>query len=162
MSEKSQTKAVVLDFNRTVYDPDVDKLIPGAMQLIEELSKRVPLALYCKTSVGREEKIEALGIKQYFKKILFVKEKGPEDLLKIAEELRVKPQEMVVIGDRIQTEIAAAKKAGCKTIWFRNGKFADELPTNPEEEPDHTITELKQAVKGNKGFVGSARIIFLI
>lgn len=144
-------KAIVLDFNRTVYDPDSDTLVEGAEELLESLCQNFPLVLYCKTGNERNEKIGKLGIKKFFKKIAFVKEKTAQDLINIAKELKVNPNEITVIGDRIKSEIAAAKKAGCKTIWFKKGKFAEEKPKTQSEQPDHTITKLEEIPKIVKG-----------
>jgi len=36
------------------------------------------------------------------------------------------------------------QKIGAITIWIKKGKFADELPISREEEPDYTITSLRE------------------
>ena len=50
----------------------------------------------------------------------------------------------VVIGDRIRSEITLGKQCGYTTIWFKNGKFAEEAPEDADQVPDYTITSLNE------------------
>ncbi len=52
-----------------------------------------------------------------------------------------------MIGDRIKNEIKIANKVGIKTIWYKNGKFKDELPNADYEYPDYIITEIEELPK---------------
>ncbi len=135
-------KAIIFDFNRTLYNPDSGFLVEGALELLENLSKNFTLVLYSKDKSDRRKLISDLGIDSFFKEIIVVEEKNPEDIQKVAEKLGVKTSEIVLIGDRIKSEVLAGKKAGCKTIWLKKGKFSEEFPENKEQEPDAVISEL--------------------
>ncbi len=158
MIEKMKPKLVVFDFNRTIYDPEKGRVIEGAINVLEKLLPKFPMVLYCKTGDGRGEKIKELGIEKYFKRMVFVEKKSPRDLLKLAKEFNIGPGEILVIGDRVRSEIAAAKQAGCKTIWFRQGKFAGEEPAKKEEEPDQTIIQLKDLLSKTGKAATSAKL----
>ncbi|MDQ5952985.1 MAG: hypothetical protein QG551_213, partial [Patescibacteria group bacterium] len=43
---------------------------------------------------------------------------------------------------RIRSEIILGKELGTTTVWIRLGKFADEVPQTPEEEPSLTFSSL--------------------
>ena len=135
-------KAIVFDFNRTLYDPDSDALTPGALGVLQALAARYPLALYSKKGEGRDERVAELGLPRFFKKIIRVEIKSPADFLQLARELGVKPGEVLVVGDRVRSELRAGKEAGCRTAWVRQGKFAGEGPENPGEEPDYVLASL--------------------
>jgi FMN phosphatase YigB (HAD superfamily) len=143
---KLVARAIVFDFNRTIYDPDSDDLIAGALQVLERLSNDFLLVLYCKLGDGRDEKVMGLGLKKFFKKIIFVPNKTPADLVNIAKEFNLETNRIVVVGDRVKSEIAAAKKAGCKAVWLKRGKFAKENPLEPNEKPDCIIFSLSEVL----------------
>jgi len=146
INKKLFAKAIVFDFNHTLYDPDSDSLVPGVLQVLKKLSSDFILILYCKAGEGRDKRVSELGLKDFFKKIIFVENKTSQDLISLAEEFNLKTEDFVVVGDRIKSELAAGKGAGCKTIWFKNGKFAEEIPEQPTEFPDHTIFNLEEVL----------------
>jgi FMN phosphatase YigB (HAD superfamily) len=51
-------------------------------------------------------------------------------------------REIAVVGDRIREEIALGNRMGMRTVWYRAGKFADELPEGEDQEPWATVTSL--------------------
>ena len=55
-----------------------------------------------------------------------------------------KPEEAVMVGDRIDNDIIPANKIGMKTVWIRQGfgRFAE--PETMEEQPDHTVISLTE------------------
>ncbi len=137
-------RAIVFDFNRTLYDPDSDSLAPGALDVVRGLAERYPLALYSKRGEGRDERIAQLGLAPFFRKTVAVEKKCGEDIACVAREFGVSPAEVLVVGDRVRSELRAGKEAGCRTVWVRRGKFADEGPETPGEAPDYTITDLRE------------------
>lgn len=48
------------------------------------------------------------------------------------------------VGDRLDTDIAPAKKMGMHTIRIRVSDHAFDEPRNAEEEPDYTITDIRE------------------
>ena len=51
--------------------------------------------------------------------------------------------EAVMIGDRPNKDIAGAKAIGMLTIRIRQGIYADQEPTTPDEHPDAEITDIR-------------------
>jgi putative hydrolase of the HAD superfamily len=55
-----------------------------------------------------------------------------------------KPADCVMIGDRLDTDIAPAKKIGMKTIRTTNSLFSLQEPRDPAEIPDYTVSRLAE------------------
>jgi len=140
-------KAVIFDFNRTLYDPEQDKLIKGSSKVLNTLYKKTKLALVTTETGERLGLIKQLGIEKFFNKILIVGEKDKKSFLACCDALGVQPQDAVVVGDRIKGEIAIGNKLGMVTIQFKNGIFADQLPENEGEKPKMVITKLVDLLK---------------
>lgn len=135
-------KAIIFDFNRTLFDPDQNKLFPGASGVLQKLSALFPLGLLSTEEVGRENLIFELGLEKFFKEILIVHKKEDRHFLDICQKLGVDPEGVLVLGDRVRGEIAVANKLGMTTVWFRNGKFSSQVPQSSEEKPDFEIRSL--------------------
>ena len=139
-------KAIIFDFNRTVYDPEKDELFDGIIMLMEK-AKEAGFSLYLVAKGGEERqmKIKSLDLPKYFRKIIVRPEKTRaefEDIMKEAEPETA----FFVLGDRTRKEIRFGNECKMTTIWFKNGKFAEETPTEKVEEPDYTIELLEEAM----------------
>lgn len=131
---------IIFDFNRTLFNPDEESLFDGALEILDYLSnKSFTLILLGKGDQKRRNKIKALHIEQYFSEIHIVEEKSLSQLEKIANQ---SGSVVYSIGDRIKKEIKLGNQFGFITIWFKNGKFSEEVPESKEEEPNHTISTL--------------------
>lgn len=77
---------------------------------------------------GQHSKIEALGLKEYFEKIIITDELGgiqyrkpnPTAFKEMRQALGVEYFEMVYIGDNIEKDLIAPEKLGMGTIFFNN------------------------------------------
>ena len=142
-------KAVIVDYARTIADSVTDQLFPEAQPFLMGLKERdLKAALVSRTAdpEGRRETFKKLGLHVFFDFFDVFPSEGSKDFTRVFEELDVKPENTLVIGDRIKSEIFEGNKAGAITLWVKQGKFADELPETDEEQPDFTITSLSQAL----------------
>jgi FMN phosphatase YigB (HAD superfamily) len=138
---------VIVDFNRTLYDPDEDKLVEGAQELLSSLrAAGKPLALYSAKVPGREHNLRDLGISDFFNDIVFTAHKAEAELLEIITRNGASPATTYVIGDHPHKEIRLANRVGASTIRFRGGKFAALQPELPDDIPNHDISSLKEAL----------------
>jgi ribonucleotide monophosphatase NagD (HAD superfamily) len=136
-------KIIIFDFNRTIYDPDSGSLFPEAVPVLEYLqSKNIGLYIYGKGDGKRAGLIESLNIKEYFIEVILKEEKSVDDLKKIIE--NNSGAEFYIVGDRVKKEIKLGNSLGMNTIWFKNGKFAEERAENADEEPQKTIFRLEE------------------
>jgi len=134
---------IILDFNRTLYDPDSSKLLDGALDFLKDYSKAYSLALIGKGDEKRASLIDELDIKKYFEYMKLKEEKEIADFMECLCKFQFNNQNVWSIGDRVKKEIRLSNQAGIKTIWLKNGKFSSELPSSEEEKPAFTVTCFK-------------------
>ena len=73
----------------------------------------------------------------------------PRAFLAAAEALDVAPSDCIMVGDRIDNDIAPAKALGIAAVQFRSGRHRRQRPRSPAEEPDAIVTdvlELEEAI----------------
>jgi FMN phosphatase YigB (HAD superfamily) len=66
---------------------------------------------------------------------------------KIQKRTRLRPAEMLIVGDRPAREIRAGKELGMHTVRLRHGEFKSQMPVGPEEEPDFVIGNISEVRK---------------
>ena len=59
-----------------------------------------------------------------------------------AEALGVTPADCIMVGDRIDNDIAPAKALGMAAILLRGGRHRRQRPRSPAEEPDAVVTDV--------------------
>ena len=52
------------------------------------------------------------------------------------------PADCIMVGDRIDNDIAPAKALGMATILLRGGRHRRQRPRSPAEEPDAVVTDV--------------------
>lgn len=135
---------IIIDFNRTLYDPDRQSLFEGVREFLADYTKAYALALIGKGDDKRASLIQDLGIQHYFSYLKLKEEKEESDFLECMRTLGFGKERVWSIGDRIRKEIVLSNRAGIRTIWFQNGKFAHETPATPEEQPTFIIHSFKE------------------
>ena len=61
-----------------------------------------------------------------------------------AEALGVSPAACIMVGDRIDNDIAPAKALGMATIQLRGGRHRRQRPRSPAETPDAVVTDVRE------------------
>ncbi|MDA2922172.1 HAD hydrolase-like protein [Patescibacteria group bacterium AH-259-L07] len=141
-------RIIIFDFNRTLYDPDTNMLVPDAKFVLCTLLER-KFALYLISHAARSRKklISTIGIRPYFTNIVITREKSKKNFKKIVQQKMINREQSFIIGDRIRKEIVVGNNLGLQTIWVRIGKFADEYPREENEQPTYTVGTLKGILK---------------
>lgn len=117
------------------------KPLKGAIETLLELRLNNLLAL---VSVGKVEqqlfKLEKAGIdSSFFYKIFISEEQNKKKYYQqLIEELKLSPNEVIVCGDRIATDLVPAKELGCVTVHMKWGRGSRNQER--EEKVDFTIT----------------------
>ena len=140
-------KQIIFDWKRTLYDPETQELIAGAVEVLEFVkNKNISLVLIGKGGDDMKDEVERLGVRKYFSEIVFAE--GDKDPNIFASHIsKYKPEDVIVIGDRVRSELEIGNKLGATTIWVKQGKFAEEKPLNQEQSPDYTSSSLKDCLK---------------
>ena len=147
-----QYRTVIKKFQfRTVapYRHELEKLYEDAQNVLRFLSDKYELGVIANHTDGLRERLERFGILQYFThvisswdfQIMKPDTRIYEYALKTAECL---PQDAVMIGDRIDNDIAPAKAVGMKTVWIKQGFGRLQTPLGEEDTPDYTIEHLSE------------------
>ena len=137
----NHTTLAIVDYNRTIYDPDADELIEGAETLLQRLrGKGVTLVLVSRREGGREDRLRQLGVAEFFSEILFVEQKTESLFRDIIS--RYARERNYVIGDHLYQEIRSGNLAGAHTIQFKKGRFAGLKPEGDTDVPHSVVVSL--------------------
>jgi FMN phosphatase YigB (HAD superfamily) len=111
-----------------VANLDVFQLRPGIDDLLRKLRKLdLRLGLAASQPERVREQLERAGIGGLFDRAL-----------------DVAPAECILVGDRLDTDIAPAKALGMATIRFRTGRHRRQKPRSPAETPDAEVTDVAE------------------
>lgn len=134
---------------KEIYDtfPEgiIIKPLKGAIETLLELRLENLLAL---VSVGKPEqqlfKLEKAGIdSSFFYKIFISEEQDKKKYYEqLIDELKLSPNQVIICGDRITTDLVPGKELGCVTVhmkWGRGGRNLEQ-----QEKVDFTITSPTQ------------------
>ena len=121
------------------------ELFPEVNDMLQELGKYKLILLTTGRPDAQKKKIELLGIKKYFYDIIFddIANSDKEKKMRlILDKYSLKPEEVVVVGDKIFSEIEAANRLGIMSIRCMRGRFKDAEPANKQQLPDYKINNL--------------------
>ncbi|MSS74838.1 HAD family hydrolase [Candidatus Pacearchaeota archaeon] len=124
-------------------DESANIVRPEAKHIITKLAQHYRLGVISKTKNpdARIHELQALPFACYFQHIQTCREKNEEVVAAALKGLQVGGIECWVVDDRIRN-FPPFRKAGCTTIWLRDGVYATEEPENEYEQPQHIITSL--------------------
>lgn len=103
-------------------------------------------------AVKQWEKLIGLGIHHFFDVVVTSGELGFEKPQKVFFEfavkaLRCKPEECVIVGDNVKSDILGGNRAGMHTIRVLTGKHGGERPRSRHEKPDFEIKDVSEIFK---------------
>jgi FMN phosphatase YigB (HAD superfamily) len=147
---------VIFDWKWTLYHPPSRQLLPGAKELVDYLhSQKIRMVIIGKDQGGNmDDVVDHLGVRGYFHDTRFVKTaKTPELFREYAKDFL--PEQVWVVGDRVQGEIDTGNKINAQTVWMKVGNFSKILPQSKEQEPDYIFQSLHELLE----FFSSAKTI---
>lgn len=128
---------------RTPWHHEDEVLYPDAFPLLEYLSdKGYRMGVIANQSLGTEERMVNLGIRQYFECILASAELGiakpDRRIFELAlDTADVSPENAVMIGDRLDNDIYPAMELGMGTVWVKQGFAVYQQLDTSRPVPDH-------------------------
>ena len=130
--------------------PDIDSLL---CRLVERGLKLGIVANQPTTVVSRLERAGVADMFAYtgISGAIGLRKPDPRAFRAAAEALGVAPAECIMVGDRIDNDIAPAKALGMAAILFRSGRHRRQRPRTPAEAPDAVVAdvlELEAAIVG--------------
>ncbi|MDE6580792.1 MAG: HAD family hydrolase [Ruminiclostridium sp.] len=133
---------------KTPWHREDERLYPETEEILQYLhDKNYIIGAIANQDFGTEKRLEEYGIRSYFSSITASAEEGvakpdPEIFRRAFKSAGCSSEKSVMIGDRLDNDIAPAKALGMKTIWIKQGFSAYCSPTCPQEQPDYTIVNL--------------------
>ena len=135
-------------------------LRPGMRELLASLASRgIALGLAANQPASAIVALDDLGIGNYFKhrEVSGVHGLHKPDLrlfLRACEDLGVEPAECVMVGDRIDNDIAPARTLGMQTVLFRTGRHAAQQPRSHDEVPHATVESVAELTAALSRIIG--------
>lgn len=139
---------------KAFYDRKVESnltLFPGLRDVLHDLRGRYGLHLVTAGHPDtQEEKLKILDVKGLFDTVTivntFARETKGQAFQKIARLSHGEARRHLSIGNRLDTDIAPAKKIGWSTCWVRYGEYARSKPETDFEKPDFMIDKITELV----------------
>jgi len=130
------------------------KKLPYLDEVLTELKRRCyKLGVITNTVTSREEHVRMalrrIDVEKFFDVIVTSVDVGfnkPDEriFLTALKAVNVRPEEAVMVGNRVSADIVGGNRMGMKTILFKwNERYLNEI-TSPEEQPTRTINSLKE------------------
>ncbi|BBK29593.1 hypothetical protein STHU_02270 [Allostella humosa] len=141
-------RAMVAVAGRMAADPPAFELRPGMADLLAGLHGRgVRLGLVANQPASALERLAAGGLAPYFDHFAVSGTNGfrkPDvrAFLAAATALAVAPAECVMVGDRIDNDIAPARLLGMAAVRLRTGRHAGQRPRSLREVPDADVADV--------------------
>ena len=131
------------------WNSDDEVVYPEAEDCLKALSKRYKIGIIANQNPGSRERLERIGLLKYIDLVIASAEEGMAKpdlrIFHIAlDRANCKPEEAVMVGDRIDNDIVPANKIGMKTVWIRQGFGGLAQPQTAAETPDYTINSLNE------------------
>ena len=108
------------------WESQYEKLYTDSEDCLKGLSRNYEIGIIANQTLGTSERLENLGVRKYIDLVIASAEEGVSKpgrrIFEIAlERSGCKPENAVMIGDRIDNDIVPAKQLGMKTIWIKQG-----------------------------------------
>ncbi len=138
-------RARMLDaFRREAVQP----AYPGVREVVADLAQAFRLGLVSNTVIPGDHhahNLEGEGILEHIEAAVWsanfgLRKPDPAMLLHVLDQLGVRKDEAILVGDKIRTDVVAARRAEMAVVWLRCG----DAPHTGEAEPDFVIRGLDE------------------
>lgn len=124
-------------------------LYDDAAKCLKTLSQRYKIGIIANQSLGIKKRLEQHGVLKYINLVVASAEEGVEKpdkrIFEIAlERSNCKPNNAVMIGDRIDNDIIPANLLGIYTIWIKQGFGKYWMISNEIERADCIVDNLTE------------------
>ena len=136
-----------LDRGASLWRHDREILYPCALSVVRALAQRFRLCVVANQQEGARDRLRQWGLLPYFSAFALSHEVGYgkpdrrifEHALRQAE---CRPEEVLMMGDRPDNDIAPAKALGMATLRVRQGPWKVRGASSPAEEADAEVTDI--------------------
>ena len=131
------------------WNSEDEFVYPEAENCLSVLSKHYKIGIIANQELGSEQRLDKLGLLKYIDLVIASAEEGVAKpdlrIFQIALDCaNCKPEEAVMVGDRIDNDIIPANKIGMTTVWIRQGFGGYAELKTVEEQPDYIVNTLAE------------------
>ncbi len=132
---------------------EAEKPYSDTKSVLKQLSsKGYHLGVIANQSLGTKDRLSNWGILKYFDIVLASAEEGIskpdlEIFYRALNAARCLPDNAAMVGDRLDNDIAPAKKVGMKTVWIKQGLGGLAKAIHKTEQADHEIENLTELLE---------------
>ena len=149
LASNPSDRAFVLQ--KVKYRKELEEPCPEAYELLSRLATRYKIGVIANQSAGTEERLKNYGLDSFIPLCLSsteidLRKPNPAIFQLALEQVQCQPHQAVMIGDRIDNDIRPAESLGWKTIRVLQGFAKIQTPRNSAEEPDFTVSNLKEII----------------
>ena len=129
---------------------DLEELYPTVPETLAKLrAKGYHLGIIANQMPGSVDRLTKWGVLDFFEVVLASAEEGlekPDERIfcRALQRANCPPERAAMVGDRLDNDVAPAKRLGMKTVWIRQELFGLGSPACPEQQPDATIDRIEQ------------------
>ena len=128
---------------------DLEVLYPDTKELLQRLSQKYKIGIIANQDFGTEQRLTDFNVYQYINLVIASAEEGVAKpdlrIFQIAlARADCKPEEAVMVGDRIDNDIIPANKIGMTTMWIKQGFGSYAEPKTVEEQSDYIVNSLAE------------------
>lgn len=139
----------LLNVKKPEWRKEDEILYSDTEECLKELSSKYKIGVIANQSLGTADRLENFGILKYIDLVIASAEEGIAKPDKRIFEIALKradcrPEQAIMIGDRIDNDIVPAKKLGMKTVWVKQGFNRYWNITSEEEKADYTVNNLME------------------
>lgn len=94
--------------------------LPGVTETLQWITdnSRLRLVVFTKGELlDQEHKLERSGLAHFFSHTEITSDKGEKEFLNLCTKLRVKPEELLMVGNSLKSDIAPALAIGCRAVY---------------------------------------------
>ena len=135
--------------NVPAWRHDLEVLYPDTKELLQRLSQKYKIGIIANQDFGTEQRLTDFNVHQYINLVIASAEEGVAKpdlrIFQIAlARADCKPEEAVMVGDRIDNDIIPANKIGMTTMWIKQGFGSYAEPKTVEEQSDYIVNSLAE------------------
>jgi len=139
----------LLRVEKPEWKSEYETLYADAEPCLKRLKAKYKIGVIANQPLGTLERLEKFGIREYFDLVVASAEEGiakpDRKIFEIAmSRAGCRPEQAVMIGDRVDNDIVPAKKLGMNTIWIKRGFGQYWHSMDETEEADYTVEDILQ------------------
>ncbi|MEE0874829.1 MAG: HAD-IA family hydrolase [Ruminococcus sp.] len=128
---------------------DLEALYPDTKEVLQRLSQKYKIGIIANQDFGTEQRLTDFNVHQYIDLVIASAEEGVAKpdlrIFQIAlARADCKPEEAIMVGDRLDNDIVPANKIGMTTVWIKQGFGSYAEPKTVEEQPDYIVNSLAE------------------